>query len=343
MADTASRTLRLLSLMQARRYWAGPDLADRLGVSVRTLRRDVERLRDLGYPVEAQPGVDGGYRLAAGASLPPLVLDDDEAVALTLGLQAAAGAVGGTAESSVQALAKVARVLPPRLRRRVDALRAVTVPPAWGPAAPDVDPQVLIEIAEACRDTERLGFGYTAAGGERTDRVVEPHRLVAVGRRWYLVAYDLGRGDWRSFRLDRLSAPRADGSRFAPRALPAEDAAAFVRAGLDSRTTASTVEAVVSAPAADVRGRIGAWSTVEEVDAGSCRVRMEVEWPAWAALALGAVGAEFTVSAPAELRDLLAEWAGRFDRAVRAGALSGSGQGDTLHPPQPADVPGGPS
>jgi predicted DNA-binding transcriptional regulator YafY len=327
MADTTSRTLRLLSLMQSRRYWAGPDLADRLGVSVRTLRRDVDRLRSLGYPVEAQPGVDGGYRLAAGAALPPLVLDDDEAVALTVGLQAAAAdALAGTAESTVRALAKVVRVLPPRLRRRVDALRAVTVRASWGAAGPGVDPQVLTEVAEACRDTERLRFGYTAAGGGQTDRLVEPHRLVALGRRWYLVAYDLGRGDWRSFRLDRLSAPRADGSRFAPRTLPAEDAAAFVRSGLDAWTTTYAVEALVSAPAAGVRRRIGPWSAVEEVDGDSCRIRMEAESLDWAALALGTVGAEFTVIAPAELIDLLAEWAQRFTRAVDgASARPGAG------------------
>ena len=325
MADTASRTLRLLSLLQSRRYWAGPDLAGRLAVSVRTLRRDVDRLRELGYPVEAQPGVDGGYRLAAGASLPPLVLDDDEAVALTVGLQAAAsGATAGTAESAVQALAKVVRVLPPRLRRRADALRAVTVPATWEGAGPGVDPQLLTEVAEACRDTERLGFGYTSAGGEATDRRVEPHRLVALGRRWYLVAYDLGRGDWRSFRLDRMGAPRRDGGRFAPRTLPAEDAAAFVRAALGSWTTTHSVEALVAAPAAAVRRRIGRWSTVEEVDDGSCRVRMEADTLDWAALALGAVGAEFTVVGPAALVDLLAEWAGRFDRAAAAQVRSAS-------------------
>src|SRR3954465_869072 len=173
MADTGNRTLRLLSLLQSRRDWSGVALAGRLGVSVRTLRRDVERLRDLGYPVEAQPGVDGGYRLAAGAALPPLVLDDDEAVALTLGLQAAAsGAVAGMAESSVRALAKGAPVLPARLRRRVDALRAMTVPASpWSDGGPAVDPGLLVEIAQACRETERLTFGYTHPGGEPADRL----------------------------------------------------------------------------------------------------------------------------------------------------------------------------
>src|SRR3954466_1653000 len=174
MADPTHRTLRLLSLMQGRRDWSGAALADRLGISVRTLRRDVERLRELGYPVEANPGVAGGYRLAAGARLRALVLDDDEAVALPLGLQAAAaGAVAGMAEASVRALAKVAPVLPTRLRRRGDAVRAMNVPAApRAGGGPAVDPGLLVEIAQACRETERLTFGYTRPGGEPADRLV---------------------------------------------------------------------------------------------------------------------------------------------------------------------------
>jgi predicted DNA-binding transcriptional regulator YafY len=187
MANTSSRTLRLLSLLQNHRYWPGSELADRLEVSVRTLRRDIDRLRELGYPVDAYRGVDGGYQLAAGAALPPLVLDDEEAVALAVGLQAAAqGAVAGIAESSVRALTKVVQVMPPRLRRRVEALRAMTVPAVWGSSGPSVDPGALTAVAQACRDTERLEFGYTAAGGEQTSRHVEPLRLVSLGRRWHL-------------------------------------------------------------------------------------------------------------------------------------------------------------
>src|SRR4051794_3447597 len=174
MASTSSRTLRMLSLLQAQRYWPGPELADRREVSVRTLRRDVERLRELGYPVQAHRGVDGGYQLAAGAALPPLVLDDEEAVALTVGLQAAAqGGVAGVAEASVRALAKVVPVMPPRLRRRVEALRTATVPAA-GDGGPAVDPGVLTAVAQACRDAERLEFVHTAADGDRTERHVEP-------------------------------------------------------------------------------------------------------------------------------------------------------------------------
>src|SRR3954462_4975793 len=223
MAATSSRTLRLLSLLQSRRHWAGADLAGRLGISVRTLRRDVDRLRELGYPVEAQRGVDGGYALAPGAALPPLVLDDDEAVALAVGLQAAATVeLAGMAETSVRALAKGVQVMPARLRRRVDALRAMTVPGAWGNPGTGgaVDPAVLTAVALACRDTERLAFEYTAADGARRGRPVEPFRLVSLGRRWYLVGYDLDRGDWRTFRLDRVSGPPGTGGGVAPRRVP---------------------------------------------------------------------------------------------------------------------------
>jgi predicted DNA-binding transcriptional regulator YafY len=317
MADSTARALRLLSMLQNRRYWGGAELADRLGVSVRTLRRDVDRLRELGYPVQARPGVDGGYELSPGAVLPPLVLDDDEAVALTVGLQAAAQSpVAGTAEASVRALAKIVQVLPGRLRRRADALRAMTVPAAWSPARPEIDPEVLTTVAQACRDTERLAFTYTAADGARSDRLTEPFRLVALGRRWYLVAYDLDRGDWRSFRLDRLADPRATGARFAPRRLPADDAATFVRAGIGSRTPVHHVEVLVDAPADDVAARIGRWSTVEDAGDGRCRVLMEADDLSWPALALGAVGAGFTVVSPPELVELLGEWGGRFTRAA---------------------------
>lgn len=317
MADSTARALRLLSLLQNRRYWGGADLASRLGISLRTLRRDVDRLRELGYPVRARPGVDGGYELSPGAVLPPLVLDDDEAVALTVGLQAAAQSpVAGTAEASVRALAKIVHVLPTRLRRRADALRTVTVPAVWTSGRAEIDPEVLTAAAQACRDAERLRFSYVPAAGEQADRFVEPFRLVALGRRWYLVAYDLDRGDWRSFRLDRLSAPRPTGARFAPRTLPGGDAAEFVRAGITSRRPSLHVEAEVQARAEDVQARIGQWSTVEPTGPGSCRVHMEADDLSWPALALGTVAAEFTVLSPPELRELLAEWSGRFGRAA---------------------------
>ena len=319
MAATSSRTLRLLSLLQSRRHWAGEELARRLGVSVRTLRRDVDRLRELGYPVEAQRGVDGGYALAPGAALPPLVLDDDEAVALAVGLQAAATVeVAGMAETSVRALAKVVQVMPARLRRRVDALRAMTVPAAWGAqtAGGGVDPAVLTTVALACRDGERITFAYTAADGARTDRSVEPFRLVSLGRRWYLVGYDLDRGDWRSFRLDRLAGPQGTGARFAPRRLPAPDAAAFVRDRIVDLPKGIAVEAVVQAPADVVRTRIGRWATVEDDGPRRCRVLVDADNLDWPATALAMTGADFSVVSPPELRDHLREMGRRCTAAA---------------------------
>lgn len=320
MANTSTRTLRLLSLLQTHRYWPGAELADRLGISARTLRRDVDRLRELGYPVHAQRGVDGGYQLAAGASLPPLMVDDEEAVALVVGLLAATqGAVEGIAESSLRVLAKIVQVMPARLRRRVEALRTMTVPAGWaGTARPGIDPAVLTAVALACRDSEYLRFSYTAANGEHTSRHVEPHRLVSLSRRWYLVAYDLTRHDWRSFRVDRLTAPHGTGSRFHPRDMPAADAAEFVRASLDNVPRSYQVAVLVDAPAATVRERIGRWSTVEEVDAQRCRVRLTVDTLDWPTLALGMVDADFQVIHPPELLDQIHHWAVRFGRAQQA-------------------------
>lgn len=317
MANTSSRTLRLLSLLQTHRYWPGTELAARLEVSVRTLRRDIDRLRELGYPVEAQRGVEGGYQLAAGAALPPLVVDDEEAVALVVGLQSAAqGAVDGIAESSVRVLAKVVRVMPTRLRRRVEALRAMTVPAGWTGSPVSVDPGVLTTVAVACRDSERLRFGYTTAAGQHAERHVEPHRLVVLGRRWYLVGYDLVRHDWRSFRLDRLTEPRGTAAHFRPRELPATDAAAFVRAGIEKQPMPFGVEVLVNAPAATVRERIGRWSTVTEIDAAHCRIRMTADSLDWPTMALGVVDADFQVIAPPELVDRVHSWGRRFRRAT---------------------------
>jgi predicted DNA-binding transcriptional regulator YafY len=318
MANTSARTLRLLSLLQSHRYWQGTELAERLEVSLRTLRRDIDRLRELGYPVEAQRGVDGGYQLAAGAALPPLVIDDEEAVALAVGLQTAAQSpVEGIAESSLRVLAKVVQVMPTRLRRRIDALRAMTVAAVWdGPAKAGIDPVALTAVALACRDNEGLRFSYTAADGRHSDRHTEPHRLVCYGRRWYLVAYDLTRHDWRSFRVDRLTTPQSTGSRFRPRDLPAADAAEFVRAGLvENFSRPYRVEVLVDAPAATVRERIGRWSTVEEVGPEQCRVRMTVESLDWPTMALGSLDADFRVLDPPELLDQIHRWGARFNRA----------------------------
>jgi predicted DNA-binding transcriptional regulator YafY len=318
VSNTSSRTLRLLSLLQTRRYWPGGELAGRLGVSVRTLRRDVDRLRELGYPVQAQRGVDGGYQLAAGAVLPPLVLDDEEAVALGVGLQTAvqSGSVVGIEESSVRALAKIVQVMPSRLRRRVDALAAMTVPAQWGGPATGVDPDDLTLIAQACRDTVRLEFHYTVHDGGRSDRRVEPHRLVLLGRRWYLVAWDMDRSAWRTFRLDRLTSPRSTGAVFLPRELPAADAAEFVRNGIDNLPTRLDVEVLVHAEASVVRSRVGRWATVEAIDDARCRLSMTADSPDWVLLVLGAVDAEFEVHTPQSVIEHARGWIDRFARMV---------------------------
>jgi predicted DNA-binding transcriptional regulator YafY len=324
MANTSSRTLRLLSLLQTHRYWPGPELADRLEVSVRTLRRDVDRLRELGYPVRAQRGVDGGYQLDAGAALPPLVLDDDEAVALTVALLNSTRATADTvAEASVRALAKVVQVMPKRLRRRVDAVRAVTDLTTFGGTGPSVAPEVLTTVAQACRDNERLDFDYVAADGAGSRRHCEPMRLVWLGRRWYLVAYDLVRHDWRSFRLDRVSAPRGTGARFAPRRLPAKDAATFVRARFADLPAARPIVVTVAAPAELVGVRIGTWAAVEPIDDDRCRVRMRSDAFEWAVLALVTADADFTVDEPAEFAAFVGDWGARLTRARRRSPSAG--------------------
>ena len=228
--DPTRRALQLLSLLQTHRLWRGAELAERLEVTERTVRRDVDRLRDLGYCVDARPGSDGGYRLAAGARLPPLVFDDDEAVAVVVGLRAAAGAaIAGIEETSVRALAKVEQALPDRLRRRVSALDAsiISLRRAYGDGG-IVTPETLSVLASACRGCEEVRFDYQRRDGDESRRLVEPHQLLSAGHLWYLIAWDLRRTDWRAFRLDRLSDARLAGGRFSPRQIPGGDAAAFL-------------------------------------------------------------------------------------------------------------------
>ncbi len=318
MGATSSRTLRLLSLLQHHRYWSGDELADRLEVSIRTLRRDVDRLRELGYPVVANRGVDGGYQLAAGATLPPLLLDDDEAVGLAVALQTAAQEpVTGIAEAALGALAKLTQVMPPRLRQRVEALSAATEVPTWSPESEATcHPKALVSIALACRDSERLTFGYRSATDATTEREVEPLRLVSLGRRWYLVAYDLGRHDWRSFRVDRIDEPRHTAQRFRARELPAKDALSFVRQGIDRLRSAYEVEVLVFTSAETVRKLVRRWGEVTPIDDSHCRLIMPAESLDWPAMALGTLGAPFQVVRPTELVELLQTWSDLFAAAV---------------------------
>ena len=248
MSDPTERALTLLSLLQTHRHWPGEELARRLRVSERTVRRDVDRLRALGYPVEATPGVDGGYQLAAGAHLPPLVVDDDEAVALTVGLRAAAGAsVEGIEDTTLRVMAKLEQILPDHLRRRVDALNSNLETLRWTPAT-TVPPASLGVLAQACRDREEVRFDYSRRDGEASNRLVRPHQLVSVGQRWYLVAWDVRRSDWRTFRIDRMSNPRLAGLRFDALDLPADSAAAFVQAGLRARPVEHQATVIVHGP-----------------------------------------------------------------------------------------------
>ncbi len=303
--------LQLLSLLQTHRYWPGGELAGRLEVSPRTVRRDVDRLRELGYPVRSERGSGGGYQLQAGAALPPLLLDDEEAVAIAVGLATAAGGpVAGIEETAVRALTKLVQVMPPRLRRRVDALQAATTTGLF--TGPTVDAAALTVLAQACRDGERVRFTYAPRGREPALRTVDPHRLVALGRRWYVLSWDVERHDWRSFRVDRLTGPEPTGARFLPRAVPGGDAAAYVRASFDAAPTRYDVRVLVRAPAEDVRRAVAQWGAVEEVDATACTLRMGVDDLRWPLMLLAGVGAPFEVHGPPELDGLLRSTADLF-------------------------------
>jgi predicted DNA-binding transcriptional regulator YafY len=318
MTGTSSRLLTLLSLLQARRDWPGGELAGRLEVSPRTIRRDVERLRELGYPVESLTGPAGGYRLRAGTAMPPLLLDDDEAIAIAVGLRTAARAsVTGIEETSVRALVKLEQVLPAHLRRRVRALQSATLTlPAGGPT---VDPQSLTVIATACRDFECLRFGYRGRDGAESRREVEPHSLVNLGRRWYLVAWDRGRRDWRSFRVDRLTGPAAPGVRFRPRTLPAKDAADYVAKSMSAWRNRYEARVTLHAPAETIRERFPShWGSVQPLDDRTCEYRTGDDDLDWLAIRISMFGVDFEVHEPPELAERLRAMARRLDRAAGA-------------------------
>ncbi|WKX69603.1 YafY family protein [Streptomyces sp. XD-27] len=318
MLETSARLLRLLSLLQAHREWSGADLADRLGVTARTVRRDIDRLRELGYPVHSAPGTAGGYRLGAGAQLPPLLLDDEEAVAVAVGLrQSAGGGVQGIEETSVRALAKLEQVLPDRLRRRVSALTAFTVPMVGRAAGPGADPAVLTELASTCRDSERLRFEYRDHGGGTTRRTVEPHRLVCAQRRWYLVAWDVEREDWRTFRADRITPRPPHGPRFTPRRPPAEDLAAYVSEGVSTRayTERATVLLKVSAEVA-AEGVSPTAGVLEPVDERSCLLHTGAHSLDVMVIHIVLLGYDFEVREPAELTEHVRRIRDRLDRAL---------------------------
>ncbi len=315
--ETSARLLRLLSVLQTRRDWTGPQLAERLGVTTRTIRNDIERLRDLGYPVTAVPGVGGGYRLGVGAALPPLLLDDDEAVAVAIGLRTAAGGtVAGIEDSSVRALAKLERLLPARLRHRVGALAAAMV--ALPGSGPSVDADTLTTIAAACRDHERLRFDYRTHNGEGSVRVTEPHRLIHAGRRWYLLAWDVDRRDWRTFRVDRIVLNLPVGPRFAPREISEDEVADRLSCGLATATWHYRARVTVHAPAAVIASRLPAAITVEPVDEQTCVIEVGSDNAHMLALNLGLLDADFHVdsSAAPELAASLRALSARYSAAI---------------------------
>ncbi|MFJ5631553.1 helix-turn-helix transcriptional regulator [Streptomyces goshikiensis] len=330
MAKTSARLLSLLSLLQARRDWPGQLLAERLDVTARTVRRDVDRLRELGYPIAATRGPDGGYRLDAGTELPPLLFDDDQAVALAVALQTAAGTGAGIEEAAARALNTVRQVMPARLRHRIDGLRVTAVERAPDRPRPQADPQVLLTLSAAVHARHLLRFDYPAADGA-TDapvRRVEPHHLVTWGGRWYLVAWDLDRTDWRTFRADRIGPRSATGPRFTPRELPGGDVAAFVsdrfRGAAGSGDWPCRGEVVLDLPAAAV-SRYAGDGIVEELGPDRCRLVLGAwSWPGLAAT-IGKFDADIEVVGPPELRAAFAHLARRY---AAAGARVSPGDGE---------------
>ncbi|MET9313459.1 YafY family protein [Kribbella sp. NPDC003505] len=320
MSETSARLLALLSLLQARRDWPGQLLAERLEVSPRTVRRDVDRLRDLGYPVRATKGPDGGYRLDAGADLPPLLFDDDQAIAVAVALQTATTTVTGIEEGALRALATVRQVMPARLRQRVDALQVTTVD-RYANRRTTVDSEQLIAIGTAVRAHEVLRFDY-AAPGTATDewvppRKVEPHHLVTWGGRWYLVGWDLDRNDWRTFRVDRMTPRTPTGPRFTPRELPAPDVATYISAkfhGQDQNPCRG--EAILQAPASLIAQYAGRGAIVEEVTPTSCRLVLTA-W-SWTGLAatFGMFECDLEFVGPQELKDAATQLAARYQEAA---------------------------
>ncbi|WP_147916999.1 helix-turn-helix transcriptional regulator [Ruania zhangjianzhongii] len=324
--STGTRALELLGLLQARRHWPGDELARRLGVSQRTLRRDVDGLQELGYPITTTRGTGGGYQLSPGASLPPLVLTEDEAAAVVLGLKETVAGIHTTSgDAAVSAMAKIVQVLPVRIRRRIDSLRNVAIPRAAPRRAGITDVVALTTVALACRDHEALRFTYRARDGQVSERSVHPHRTVSVDDRLYLVAWDLDRGDWRTFRIDRIDNPIRSGQRFVPRRFPGSDPVEFVRSQIRSMPARYPVRATVRAPAERVKEEVGQYGTVESIDDTSCEVFIPSDSLDWAAFCLAATDARFLVHGPPEAIKYMRGWGERLIAATNEGPADAQG------------------
>ncbi len=316
MLKTSTRLLRLLSLLQSRRHWTGAELCERLEVDARTVRRDVDRLRELGYPVQASTGVGGGYRLAAGATLPPLLLDDDEAVAMVVALRSAASSVARIEDTAVGLLGKLDQLLPARLRRRVGALYSVTLSLGRNDESPDVD--TLTELAGACRDHRLLELEYSDRGGRASSRTIEPLRLVNSGRRWYLLAWDRSREDWRLFRADRIRALRCAGG-FVPRKFP-EDVAAYVQRSISQVMTGDGLRVRLRGRAETLAPGLPPWCGVlEHIDDTSSLLHVRGDSAEEILALLALTGVEFELIDGHERRQELREVAQRLLRGLEAG------------------------
>lgn len=315
MLGTSARLLELLVLLQQRRDWTSGALSERLGVSTRTVRADIGKLRSLGYPVDARPGVAGGYRLSAGATMPPLLLNDDEAVAVAVSLSAAAGGRLGVEEASIAVLAKLEEVMPSHLRHRVEAVRrAASAVPGAGPA---LDLTVVSGIAAAIHGHERLRFGYVKPKGEEESRHVEPQRLVGWGSLWYLLAWDLDRDDWRVFRVDRMRPRLPTGKRFRPRAISERDEVDFVVDRVLHTGWVHRARILVHAPAEIVAAKLVVPVRIEAVDATSCRVELGSADPDHLALWVTQIGTDFEVIEGDSLVAALERLGARLQRATR--------------------------
>jgi predicted DNA-binding transcriptional regulator YafY len=323
MLTSSSRLLRLLSLLQTRGHWAGAELAERLEIHPRTLRRDIDRLRELGYPIEASSGVAGGYAFRAGKALPPLLLDDDEALAVAIALRtAASGMVGGIEETALRAVVKLEQVMPARLRKRADALRTAIVP--LDSIGPVIDAALLAALAGACRDQLRARFAYTDIRGAASERTVEPQGVVHTGSRWYLVAWDRARDDWRTFRIDRIAAPLEIGGHFAPRPGPdGGDLKAFVSRSLAVSPYPERARIVLHAPRDAMARRIpAAYGLLETIDAERCLLQCGAHALDQLVYWLLALDVDFEVLEPAALQQRLIAAGERVARSVGTGVAT---------------------
>lgn len=325
MLETFARLLRLLSLLQAHRDWPGPELARRLEVSERTVRNDIDRLRQLGYPVESTRGMAGGYRLGPGATMPPLLLEDDEAVAIAVSLgRAETGGITGMDEAATRALVKLEGVLPTCLRRRVEALRGFTQTIPSDKPTPGADPETLATLTNACRDREAMRMAYTRHDGDTSRRIVEPFRVVNWGRRWYLVAFDRERDDWRTFRLDRITRIDPTGLRFEPRPLPAEDLAAYIAHNVSRAAWRYRARVVLHAPAEEMIAKLNpAVGAIEAIDDATCALLTGSDSAETMAVWLGLLDVPFTIS---EGSDLIAAFQTIIDRYQAALTASQPGE-----------------